>query len=307
MAAPSSGPGRAPWLLYVLLGLAVLVGVVASLLSGASPSPPPTHAGQLTVELPAQVWGLLMLSPLLVGVGVLIARRFTEGTSRLSSRDLAAFAVLIVFLLLVVYLLHPVGSGAQGTISISKGQGPGCGNCSKVPPPPPPPHNSSPKNGTAVAPSFVVNLGPWVLWLLVLGVTAIVAALAVPGVISRLADRSSRPPRRPPAGPAVQSALADAAAAIDRGEDPREVVVRLYIRLLDEVAPRFGDVSVLTPDEIRSAALLPLGVSPPPAEALTRAFEEARYSTHDIGEDDASRFREAIRTAEVDLARSSAS
>jgi len=304
VAAPSAGSGRAHWLLYLLLGLAVLVGVVASLLSGASPTPPPTRAGQVTIELPEAVWGLLLLSPLLAGMGVLIARRLTEESARISYRDLAAFALVIAFLLLLVHLVHPGGSGDQGVITISKG--PGCGNCT----PTLPPHNTSSnssKNGTAVLPSYVVNLPPWLLLALVLGVSTVVAVLAIPGVISRLADRAPTPSRRPPAGPAVQTALAEAMAAIDRGENPREAVVRLYVRLLGEIVPRFGDVSFLTPDEIRTAALLTLGVSPPAAEALTRVFEEARYSTHDIGGADAARFRQAIGVAETDLARSAAS
>jgi hypothetical protein len=250
------------------------------------------------------VWGLLCLGPLLVGFGALIVRRITEPGMGVSGRLVVSLVLVIVMLLLFVYLLAAGGgSNDRGSITITAGGG--HTNSTR----PPPTNNSTPPvNGTAVPGTYTVTVEPWELLTGVVAVSAVVAALALPGVLGRLLDRPSR--RGVAVGTArsqVRSALADAGAAIDRGEDPRETVVRLYVRLLVELEPRVGDVAALTPDEIRRQALAGLGVSAPAAEALTRLFEEARYSTHPIGPSEAGRFREAIRRVESDLVRSVAS
>jgi hypothetical protein len=299
-ATPSSRPSI-PW--YVYVGLAGIVGVVASLLAGAAPPPPPSQGGELAVDLPMPVWGLLCLSPLLVGFGALIVRRLTEPGMGITGRMVVSVVLVLVMLLVFLYLLAAGGSHGGGSITITTG-GPGHTNATR----PPPTNNSTPPvNGTSVPGTYTVAVQPWELLTGVVAVSAVVGALALPGVLARLVDRPKR--RVLAVGIArnqLRSALADAGAAIDRGDDPRETVVRLYVRLLSELEPRVGDVAALTPDEIRRQALAGLGVSAPAAEALTRLFEEARYSTHAIGPSEAGRFREAIRQVEHDLLRSAA-
>jgi hypothetical protein len=290
---------RAP--LYALLGVSVLVGIVASLLVGAAPPPPPAQAGELTVSLPATVWAVLLLSPLIAGLSVIIARAWMEGTMARSNFlvILVTAAVVGAIATVCLTLAHGGGSIGQGTITIS---GPGHSNST-----PPARTNTSgpPTNGTTVPPTYIVTVTPWVLLAVVAGISACVAVLALPGILSRLIDRAPRKARGPPTARAqVQAALADAAEAIDRGADPRETVIRLYLRLLYEIAPRVGDVSPLTPDEIRAYALATLGVGAVASEVLTRLFEEARYSSHPIGPEEARRFREAIRQVDDDLRRS---
>jgi hypothetical protein len=303
--------GRGTRLLYVLLLVAILVGVVAALLVAASPSPPPARPGQVVVDLPPSVWGLLFLSPLLVGLGGLLYRSVTEPTSHVAKRTLAVFVVLLLLAVVFIWTFAAGGFGGGGLLTV----GPGPGNLTS------PPHNNtttppSGNNTTNVSQGYLPPSGITVarltaadlVWV-VLGVTVLVGALAVPGVLAVLLDR--RPRSRGGGAPLrraeVRAALAAAQSEITAGGDPRESVVRLYARLLAAIGPKTGDVSCLTAEEIRAQALSALGVRPAAAQALTRLFEEARYSAHPFGPSEAGRFRDALRDAEVDLLRGFAS
>ena len=302
MLDPWVRPGRGRFALLLLLGVAVAVGLVATFVAGSAPAVPRAPGtGEVAVDLPAQVWGLLYLSPLIAGFGVLLIRRLTEG-SVAGTGVAVGTVVLLILLLLFIYVFSRAGSFHQGTITIAPGSGGGSSSSGYTPPISN--NSSSAKNGTAVPGTFVLTIPASALFLGIAGLVACVVALAFPGVISRLVDR--RPPRARPAPLArsrVELALEDAGAAIDRGEDPREAVVRLYNRLLAEIAPRVGDVAPLTADEIRLHALAGLGVEAAASETLTRLFEEARYSTHPIGPSDAGRFRDAIRQVQNDILR----
>ncbi len=87
----------------------------------------------------------------------------------------------------------------------------------------------------------------------------------------------------------------------ERDPDPRGAIVSLYGRLLAELHPKVGSVASSTPEEIRLGHLQRLGVPAPTAELLTRLFETARYSTHEIGKDDVGRFGDALHTVVQDL------
>ena len=294
--------------LYVALGVAVIVGVVALVLPGATPHVTPPHAGQLTISLSTQVWGLLFLSPILAGFAVLVGRRLLGPSWSFSRRTFVQLAVVVVLLLLFIYVLSHANSGTNGYVSVAGGSpvnatsnnstghnttnsttGHGSGGGSSV--------------GAVPAPSGVTIPG-WLLLVVGVALTAVVAALALPGVLSGLQ-------RRRQAGGAgtatdddrarAQQAIAEAALAIDRGDDPRATIVRLYLRLLVDHSARLGDVVALTPEEIRARILAPLRVRPGAAEALTRLFEEARYSTHPMGKDAADRCRTALSAVESDL------
>lgn len=306
MSTGASATHRGRGALWLVLLVALLVGIVAALLRGAAPANGTPPAGQVIINLPTEVWGLLFLSPLIVGFAALILRRLLFGSRPVPSSAVVAFVVVLALLTLFVFLVHG-GNGNQGTVTVApgppKGGGGGTGNSSGCPNCSP----SSPKNATAPAISFVI--GPWVLLALLLGLGTLVAALAVPGVISRLVDRGPRPTPAPgeevheEARAETRAALAEAGAALGRGDDPRTTIVRLYVRLLEEIAPRIGDVAPLTADEIQRGFLVRLGVSGPASEALTRLFEEARYSTHPLGPHDAGRCRSALERVELDLAR----
>ncbi len=148
--------------------------------------------------------------------------------------------------------------------------------------------------------------------LLVAGAAAVIVVGAVAAQLGRKRPRRERRSRAraqdgAPIGPekddrlAVGEAVANARSAVERGDDPRATIVGLYVQLLDMLAPKVGDLASSTPEEIRSAHLHRLGVRPAASESLTRLFETARYSSHELGTDAAGRFRETLVTTEQDL------
>lgn len=285
--------------------LAAVIGVVAAVLVQGEPTPPAQHAGEVVVDLPPTVWGLLFLSPIITGIGALLLHRglTDRGPRRLRLVVLPAL-VFIAFALLLTYAIVFASSTPFGTVSV-------------VGSPPATPTNTSLTNGSgggsgsgAPASAVSVQIPVWVLVTLAIGFAVVVGVLALPGTLGRLLDRRSgfpSPGRHRPVDPArVRAALGDASAAIQQGGDPRETIVRLYGRLLREVTPRVGDLDCLTAEEIRVAPLRTLNVRPDAAEALTRLFERARYSTQPMGPPEAGRCLDALRAVEADLARAPA-
>lgn len=295
-----------------LVGILLLAAVLfagASLLligpTGAGPGPSSGGGGgtgELEVNLPAEAWAVLFLAPLASAFGLLIYRRLTEP----SVRGWGGVAVVIVvMLLLYVALLH--GGGGPGFVSV-KGVGGGGNNTTLN-------NSSNGTNGSGTGPSgsgataFNLQLPPFALGLVAAGLCAVVLALLVPGVVSRLVDRRGRGEGGGPRSvdrSDLAAALAEAADALDRGADARDTVVRLYLSLLFRVAPMSGELSAATAEEIRRLYLAPLGVPPEAAETLTRLFEEARYSTHPIGEATVAEARAALRAAESALRQGAA-
>jgi len=307
MAAPRGALSRGTVLLAAVLGVAGLAGLVASFLVGSAPAPPRPHAGQLIVTMPPTVWGLLFLSPLALGFGAILYRRLTGPVGEYPAGTATMVVSILLAALLFLFLLSLGRGGGYGSISVPTSN-----------PTTPPSNLSGGLNGTSNASNgtttpvglsnLTFHLGPWVLVGLVLGICGLVVVLAIPGMVSRIADRPGKfKADGVPDRAQVQAALAQAAVEIDRGEDPRGTVVRLYVRLLAGIAPKVGDVSCLTASEIRRQALSSLGIRPVASSTLTGLFEEARYSTHPIGPAEAQRFREAVRQAEEDLRRGSAS
>jgi len=142
------------------------------------------------------------------------------------------------------------------------------------------------------------------------GLSAVVAVLALPGILARLVDRRPRRAGPPvgaaspvgPPGPAeVRTALRDATLAIEAGETPRDSIVRLYGRLLGRVAPGSQELTTATAEEIQRTQFAELQVPAERSEQLTEIFEEACYSSHLILQADADRFVETMRAIERDL------
>lgn len=289
-------------LVGAVLVAAALFALAAVLLvgtPGSAPGSPGTSnpsSGEVTIELPLAVWGLLFLSPLIVGLGAIIYRRLTEPGVRS-----VGGAVIGVLVLLLLYVLLMHGSGGTGSVSVG-------------PPPPPPANNTTGGGGSSGggggggfgSASFHLSIPPYVPWLTAGGLCVVVGLLALPGVVSRFADRARKSgggaaPRTDPGE--VAAAFSDARAALDRGADPRETIVRLYVRLLGLVAPAAGELAAETPEEIRQLHLATVGVPSDAATTLTRTFEEARYSTHPIDADRLARAQAAMRAAEAAIRR----
>jgi hypothetical protein len=149
-----------------------------------------------------------------------------------------------------------------------------------------------------------VHIPAWVPF--VLAVVVAVGLCVIVGYLVRAsaADRRARAKAVVPPDPAqVKASLGEAIREIDAGASPREVVIRLYASLLLRVGMMVGGVEWNTPEEIRVQHLERLGIRPDAAEALTRLFEEARYSTHPMGTELAGRARQAILAARADLDR----
>jgi len=297
-------PQRTSPFVYSAVVLAIIVGVVAAILVGGSTSPPAQHAGELVVNLPDQVWGLLFLSPLLIGLAGILLQRLLSQAAKQSRRVYVQLVVVLVLALLFLYLVAHLGSGG-GTVVVVGGSQPSnntTANLSQNHS-----HPAPPGGATGLGSSPTWNVPGWVLLGIVGAVSACVGLLAVPGVIDRLVGHRRRHPGG--AGPSTadrleaQAAVAEASKALELGADPRTTIVRLYLRLLHRFGPRLGDVSHLTPEEIRTRVLAPLHVRPGASEALTRLFEEARYSVHPMGIEAADRCREALGSVEADLGR----
>lgn len=302
MAMGTADGARSYRLLAVVLGIGVGIGAVASILALAAPKPPAPRAGELIVDFPPTVWGLLLLSPLLAGLAGLVIRRIREGSG--IRHGWVAFVPLLAIALALTLILLSSHSPSSGTVSFTNGS-PGGGG---------PSHNSTNNSssggsggtGLGTVPGTVTfHFTAWMLLAVVVGVSACVAALAVPGILPRLLDRGAGRRTGPTAAERgrVREAVAAAGSALDRGEDPRETIVRLYLRLLAELDQRVGGTLCLTPTEIRSAILEPLGVARATAGELTGLFEEARYSTHRMGPESSGRCAQVVRAAELDLAQ----
>ncbi len=302
MAAPSARPTWRRSTIAILLVLAIVAGVGASLLVGRV-TPPSPRAGELIVELPPSVWGLLFLSPLLAAaLGIAVQRALSDGV--VPRRKLLVQALLfIAIVLLLVWILQRATPGS-GVVQYSS---PFSGAANNT--------TTHPSNGTGSSPSgpngtapptqiYTLSLPSWSLDAFVVAVVATVGVLAVPGMIARLVDRRRRGPPPPPFDRAkVAASFTEALEAIQRGEDAREVIVRLYVALLPTLVPKVGDVEPLTATEIRDRLVSDLGLPPQATDVLTHLFEEARYSTHALGPTAADRCREAIVSVEAGLQR----
>jgi hypothetical protein len=303
--APVRG-SRSALTLGLLLLLAVLVGLVAALLVAGAPTPPTPRAGEVQIDLPPTAWGALLLAPLLVGFAGILFRWAKAPAGRTGRALLLVAGVVLLCGVVMMILLNAFGSGNGAFRYTASGGSPSANTTGGGTPP----NSSGPPGGTTpgtVPGTYTFDIGPWMIVALLVGVCSFVGFLAVPGVLSRLVDRRSAAPASPSVDRReVASAFGEASSALARGEDFRETIVRLYVRLLGTLAPRAGDVTALTPEEIRHRVLERLGVRHEPGRDLTRLFEVARYSSHTLGPGDAERFRSAVAAIEEDLLRGAA-
>ncbi len=287
---------RAHPALLALVGVALAAGAGAALLTGVTPQPAPT-AGPAPVVLPNWVWGILFLSPLVVGfVGFILQRGRSKNKKRNALGILGPAAGVFLFLLLFILASHYIGSG--GCFVYCYGSTTTAANNTTVG------HNNStppPPGTTSVAPPL--SLSNVLPIFIVIAVAFVAAAVAIPVLLSRSARRRGEGVLEIDRARDARAALSAAVSELDEGRDPRRVIVRLYDRLLSRVSPLGVGVEFSTAEEIRANQLLPLGVRRPAADTLTRLFEEARYSTHPMGADAVGLARDAIRAAEADLTR----
>src|SRR5579875_485967 len=287
--------------ILLLVGVGVAVGLAAAFLrSPASPGAGPAPSPSTT----------LLLSPLLLGaviVGVcgaalvfFLIYQFRQGRSPFPAQVVVGFILVLLLLVGFVALSHLF----TGTTAPS-------GNSTA-------PASSNQTGGSSTNTTHGILTGPggsiqtlgltipvWLLGLLGAIVAIAVGYVALPFLTSlrgRRAggDDAARAETRTELRRILRRSLAEIAEA---PTDPRPAIIELYGRLLELIGPMVGGVEYDTPTEIQRRHLTRLGVGAATAEALTRLFEVARYSSQPLGPDDRERARAAISEAMRELDR----
>jgi hypothetical protein len=254
--------------------------------------------------IPPLALGLILISPLIVGLVAIIYRRLKEPTS------FPTQAIVVALILLALMTAFVVLNEYSHTTTTPQSTNP-----SPAPSPTPGPGNnktnntnqSNTTNGTTGGTVLVnLRLPGWVMYVVAAAIGLGILGVVVPAAsawLDRRGIRETGTSEREAKRVAASAALSRALSELDQGNDPRHVIERLYGRFLNRVEPLAGDVAPRTPEEIRADVLIPLGVRPTAAAALTRLFEEARYSTHRMNVAQATEVREAIGVAAADLSR----
>jgi hypothetical protein len=301
MAKPAPAPPpRISAVLLIVVVLALCVGAAASLVASAASAPSYQPGPIQDYYLTGPELSLAFLAGFLIVVG-LFAWIWYDRRKSVPGRAAVTMLVMILALLLFVALLHSVGSTPGPSPSPSSSNPPGQNNSSGA--------STTTNNSTGIVstPGNTVGYASlhvpgWAFFVVALVAVLIVLAVVAPILWRRASDPTGRRRTEERAQTEqARGALQTAATALERGEEPREVVIRLYGALLDRVAPIVGGVDVDTPEEIRTTHLVALGIRPGPAATLTRLFEEARYSSHAMGPDSAARASDAIAMARSDL------
>ncbi len=292
MSTPPASRSIGP-LLVILVVAAVAFGVAAAFLVGPSPKlpHPPSVGGQLDISLPLWAAALLALLPVVVGFVGIFLRGRAEGSVSLPGWIVAC--ALVGMMVLLVFVLVSRGGSSGGSlyyVVYSPGNNT-TGNTTN--------HTG---HGVPIGPPGVgITIPAWAVWIAVGGIVALVGAVGWAIAASRPGRGIPRRPTAAAADPETRAALAEAANELGQGGDPRTVVLRLYARLLARVGPMTGDLGPWTPEEIRVVRLAGIGLSGPSVEALTRLFEEARYSSHPMGPEAAARALRAIQRIEQEI------
>ncbi|MCI4326637.1 MAG: DUF4129 domain-containing protein [Thermoplasmata archaeon] len=273
---------------------AVFFGVAAALLSGAPPTPtqlPPSHGTFIDYG------DLVIVSWLIIGaVAAWIVYRVVLRVRNPSGGALNSFVVVwFVVLLLVlgfivaVHFFGPAAPAQNGTGLNRTGN--------STAPPGGTPVNTTP-NGSVGNFTLGSHTFPgWSAYVLVLGVAAVSAIVALQ--VARSLGARSRSEREGLADPTevARAAIVETLAKLeaDPNADPRALVVALYARLLATVDAQLIETSARTAREIETVAVQRWKLPPEAARDLTRLFEEARYSPHRIGRVETERARAALQ------------
>jgi len=299
VAKPSAD--RASLVLVIVLVSAMAAGAAASILAGASTAAPSSSGPGSELYLPLWVFVVGVFGLLAVILVAWVIVRLSSQSKGVSNRTLvnALLAILIISLFIVGLRVFGVGGPPPPTSSTTTNStsNPSTGSSGSG--------NTTNLSGLG-AYNLFPSIPPWVPFVVLAFVVLILVAVAVPQTRRFLSERQERlTPKTGPAPepPGVRAALTRASAELDLGADPRLVVLALYSEMLMHLQPMVGSVETNTPEEIRTAHLVRLGVRPEAAKTLTRLFEEARYSTHPMGPKESARAQEAVRATLEDLTR----
>jgi Na+-transporting methylmalonyl-CoA/oxaloacetate decarboxylase gamma subunit len=296
----------------VVLVTGLAVGIVAVLLSGTAPSSLGGAGSSPALAVSGEEVGLVVIGLFGVYWAYRIVQRLLGRSTNYPVEAVVTVLTVVVVLVALAFFLRYVGAvqlandhspkQPQCTEPSCEGTGSGSGQQQQSPP-------NQTLNST---PPFGYNSGlptgfPWWVAYLVLGMgVAAVALIAIPVVARRMGEHDEEPGKIPKPSPeAVRSAFVAAVADLEgsSGADPRRAIIRLYGQLLGMMAKRFVDVEPLTAREIEQYCVEYLGVRPENALALTELFEQARYSTQDLGPPTAERATMALKRVILDLSR----
>lgn len=292
-----------PSLVLVLVVLAALaVGAAASAIAGAARAPSTPSGPTEALAIPATLVAYGFLGVVLAAVAFFVYRRLTGAAGPIPNQFIVGALIGILLLVLFVVAAHtilhggllPLGSTSAGTNNTTGTPANATGNATIN------------VTGGSGADSFLgVHFPPWTLFVVVAVVVFTVVIAAVPEFRAIFSSIGRRGPDAEARGAVdrARTALAIAVQDLGSGQDPRAVIVALYAALLTRLGPIVGDLDPSTPEEIRSFHLVRLGIRPEAASALTRLFEEARYSSHPMDATSAARATEVILAADADLSR----
>ena len=281
------GVDRSTRLLGAVLAASVVVGIAATFLA-APATPLGPNPGRGPVSTSYQIVEGIGLGLLCLILGGMILFRVTApripGHSSQYATPVAMFLVAIAFLAILHFV---VPGGPLGTET----------NQTQSGPPPPPNETLPPASNHTVGPlPLAPGIPGWVGYVGLALVVVIVVLLVAPAL------RPARPLARPPVEPVRRSLeLALHELATREVTDARSIIIGLYARLLDTVGPYFEELAAATPREIEGICVRQLGIAPAHASALTRLFEEARYSSHPFTDLQVEQARSALTAALADL------
>jgi len=274
--------GRSAWIVPALLSLAVVLVAglaynVANLDTGPETVPDVPDAGgteptsRSLIGLLPLIWattavvGLLLVSLLVYS---LLRRRKEKAPKRYAVRRKMYFQTLIMVLVLLVLAY----AWRQVTPSPAEGEGDGDGS-----------GEPGPGFQTPELPRIAgIPLAAFLAGAVFAGLVALAYFLkAAPQGPTRVGE-----PRVPRTSREEAAAtVGEAILRIELGGDVRSAILLCFHRFSELLGARgIRDQDVLTPRELEAVAVDRLRVSADAAEDLTGLFEEARYSTHPLGE-----------------------
>ncbi len=243
---------------------------------GPSP-PPPNFWGLFDPNVLTEIFASLFLIFLIAGVIYVYLHRKSSGERPVVRpagwRDFIPTLVAVLTFALLIYFWPRIAREAAGQ------------NPSNTP------AGNATANATTVPTVAGIPLGVFLVLALLLSVLVVALLMQASGRLKRMTSPSVLLSRRLAAAQAVDATISD----LRIGADVRGAIMACFQRFCLLLGSRgIGGQDPLTPRELEGLAVRQLAVSAESAGSLTSLFEEARYSTHELGEPDRDRALESL-------------
>jgi Domain of unknown function (DUF4129) len=285
-----------PRALALLLLMAVGFGLLAAMLAGPLPAvPPPASTSSGGAPYPALPLIGDAIVVLICGyLAFQVYVRVRGGRMPIPFQFALYLVALLVAIALLAIAFHafgppvpPGGTGAAGGTNNTT-DSPG-GHVPTLP---------LGNGSNLLLPDRPIPGVPSITWgeLGLLALAAIVAGAVYWVYVASVPPRVETPTGRAPDAERLRAEFARSLLELEaqEGADPREVILRLYARLLLALRPQLGPLAEYTPREIARVVVGTYGAGPDSAGELTALFEEARYSHHPLDREHAARARRAL-------------